>query len=53
MAPRAAGKTYGATEGIFETIMATALGLSNQTPAGYRRATANESDPVPWRRQRL
>jgi zinc/manganese transport system substrate-binding protein len=44
--PAAAGKTYGATEGIFD-YMANALGLSNKTPAGYQRATANESDPSP------
>jgi zinc/manganese transport system substrate-binding protein len=44
--PEAAGKTYGATEGIFDD-MADALGLRNRTPAGYARATANESDPAP------
>lgn len=42
----AAGKTYGATEGIFD-YMANALGLANETPAGYQRATVNESDPAP------
>jgi zinc/manganese transport system substrate-binding protein len=42
----AAGKTYGATEGIF-TYMADALGLVNVTPQGYRRAAAGESDPPP------
>jgi zinc/manganese transport system substrate-binding protein len=44
--PAAAGKTYGATEGIFD-YMAEALGLTNKTPAGYQRATSNESDPAP------
>lgn len=41
-----AGKTYAATEGIF-TYMAEALGLVNETPEGYRRAAASESDPPP------
>lgn len=44
--PAAAGKTYGATEGIFDD-MAAALGLSDETPDGYRRAAANESEPAP------
>jgi zinc/manganese transport system substrate-binding protein len=44
--PAAAGKTYGATEGIFD-YMAEAVGLTNKTPDGYQRATANESDPAP------
>ena len=44
--PAAAGKTYGATEGIFD-YMAKALGLTNKTPDGYQHATANESDPAP------
>jgi zinc/manganese transport system substrate-binding protein len=44
--PAAVGKTYGATEGIFDD-MAAALGLSDRTPAGYRRAAANESEPAP------
>ncbi|HLM17269.1 MAG TPA: zinc ABC transporter substrate-binding protein [Acidimicrobiia bacterium] len=44
--PAAAGKTYGATEGIFD-YMAEALGLTNKTPTGYQRATANGSDPSP------
>jgi zinc/manganese transport system substrate-binding protein len=44
--PAAAGKPYGATEGIFD-YMAKALGLRNETPTGYQRATANESDPAP------
>ena len=41
-----AGKTFGATEGIFD-YMASRLGLTNETPIGYQRATANESDPAP------
>jgi zinc/manganese transport system substrate-binding protein len=44
--PAAEGKTYGATEGIFDD-MAVALGLTNETPAGYQKATANETDPAP------
>ena len=44
--PAAAGKTYDATEGIFD-YMAEALGLKNETPAGYQKAAANESDPAP------
>lgn len=42
----AAGRTYGATEGIF-SYMAEAVGLENGTPAGYRHATDNQSDPAP------
>lgn len=40
------GKSYAATEGVFD-YQATALGLVNKTPSGYRRAAANESDPSP------
>lgn len=40
------GKTFAATENVFDD-MATALGLVNRTPAGYRVASANESDPSP------
>lgn len=42
----AAGKTYGTTEGVFD-YMAKQLGLANETPTGYERATANESEPAP------
>ncbi len=42
----AAGKTYGATEGVFE-YMARAVGLDDTTPPGYRNASANGSDPSP------
>ena len=42
----AAGKSYGATEGIFD-YMADALGLVNVTPQGYQNAAAAESDPAP------
>ncbi|WNG87050.1 zinc ABC transporter substrate-binding protein [Mycobacterium sp. ITM-2016-00317] len=42
----AAGKTYGASESVFED-MATAVGLVDRTPAGYRAAAANESEPSP------
>src|SRR4051812_6121828 len=40
------GKTYAATEGIFD-YMARAVGLTDETPRGYATATANESDPSP------
>ena len=42
----AAGKTYAATESIFD-YQAEAMGLVNKTPEGYQRAAANESDPSP------
>jgi zinc/manganese transport system substrate-binding protein len=42
----AAGKTYTATESVFDD-MAAALGLVNRTPEGYQVASANESDPSP------
>ena len=42
----ATGKSYAATESIF-SYMADALGLLDKTPAGYRRAVANETDPSP------
>ena len=42
----AAGKSYAATETVFD-YQAQALGLVNKTPEGYRRASANESDPAP------
>lgn len=42
----ATGKTYGATEGVFD-YMAEALGLTNKTPQGWQNAAANESDPAP------
>jgi zinc/manganese transport system substrate-binding protein len=44
--PVAAGKTSGATEGVFD-YMAVAVGLVDDTPRGYRNAAANESDPAP------
>lgn len=43
---KASGKTYAATESVFDD-MASALGLSNRTPAGYQTASANEADPSP------
>jgi zinc/manganese transport system substrate-binding protein len=44
---REAGRaTYGATESVF-AYMADALGLVDVTPAGYRNAVANESEPGP------
>ncbi len=41
-----AGRTYAATEGVFDR-MAGAVGLVDVTPEGYRRAAGNESDPAP------
>jgi zinc/manganese transport system substrate-binding protein len=40
------GKSYGATETVFD-YMASAVGLQDRTPAGYRGAAANGSDPAP------
>jgi zinc/manganese transport system substrate-binding protein len=42
----ATGRTYAATEGVYDR-MADAAGLTDLTPAGYRRAASNESDPAP------
>lgn len=42
----AAGKSYAATEGVFD-LQAQALGLVDKTPQGYRQAANNESDPSP------
>ena len=39
-------KTYAATESVFD-YMATAVGLHDATPPGYRNAAANESEPAP------
>jgi zinc/manganese transport system substrate-binding protein len=44
--PLAARHTYAATETVFDR-MAHALGLTDVTPAGYRRSVSNESDPAP------
>jgi zinc/manganese transport system substrate-binding protein len=44
--PLAAGKPYGATEGVFDD-MAEAVGLVDKTPQGYQNAATNESDPAP------
>jgi zinc/manganese transport system substrate-binding protein len=44
--PLAARHTYAATEPVFDR-MAHALGLTDATPAGFRRAVSNESDPAP------
>jgi zinc/manganese transport system substrate-binding protein len=41
-----AGAPYAATESVFDD-MATALGLVDVTPPGYRNATANDSEPGP------
>lgn len=40
------GKTYGATESVFD-YMAEAVGLRNLTPQGYQNAVTNESEPSP------
>lgn len=40
------GMTYGATEAVFDD-MASALDLTNLTPAGFQRAAANEAEPAP------
>ncbi|BBY26167.1 metal ABC transporter solute-binding protein, Zn/Mn family [Mycolicibacterium sediminis] len=42
----ATGKTYAATESVFDD-MAAALGLRNGTPQGYQTASSNEADPSP------
>jgi zinc/manganese transport system substrate-binding protein len=42
----AQGRTYAATESVFDR-MAAAAGLTDATPEGYRRAASNESDPAP------
>jgi zinc/manganese transport system substrate-binding protein len=42
----AAGRTYAATETVFDR-MAAAAGLTDVTPEGYRRAASNESEPSP------
>jgi zinc/manganese transport system substrate-binding protein len=44
--PRAVGKAYGATEGVFD-YMAAALGMRNATPAGFQRTSANDAEPAP------
>jgi zinc/manganese transport system substrate-binding protein len=42
----AQGHTYAATETVFD-LMAAAVGLTDRTPSGYRKAVSNESDPAP------
>jgi zinc/manganese transport system substrate-binding protein len=42
----AEGRSYAATESVFDR-MAAAVGLTDATPEGYRRAASNESDPAP------
>jgi zinc/manganese transport system substrate-binding protein len=44
--PLAAGHSYAATETVFDRT-ARALGLTDRTPPGYRRAVGNDSDPAP------
>lgn len=46
LAGTATGRTYAATETVFDR-MAAALGLTDATPEGYRRAASNESEPAP------
>ncbi|MBU9766861.1 ABC transporter substrate-binding protein [Mycobacterium sp. TNTM28] len=43
---KAGGKRYAATEAVFDD-MAAAVGLVNQTPAGYQAASSNDTDPSP------
>ncbi|WP_135458892.1 zinc ABC transporter substrate-binding protein [Mycobacterium sp. DL99] len=43
---KAPGKRYAATETVFDD-MAAAVGLVNQTPAGYQAASSNHADPSP------
>ena len=40
------GSTYAATESVFDD-MAETIGLTDETPRGYRNAAANESEPAP------
>lgn len=40
------GRRFAATEGVFD-LMAGAIGLIDRTPAGYRRAASNGSEPGP------
>jgi zinc/manganese transport system substrate-binding protein len=42
----AAGHTFAATEPVFDR-MAAAIGLTDVTPEGYRRASSNDSEPAP------
>jgi zinc/manganese transport system substrate-binding protein len=42
----AVGKTYAATESVFDP-MAAALGLQDRTPPGYQAAASHEADPSP------
>ena len=42
----AAGHTFAATEPVFDR-MAAAVGLTDATPPGYRRASSNDSEPAP------
>jgi zinc/manganese transport system substrate-binding protein len=42
----ARGRGYAATETVFDD-MAAAVGLTDRTPEGYRRAVSNDSDPSP------
>ena len=42
----ATGKSYAATEPVFD-LMAAAIGMTDTTPNGFRRAAANGSDPAP------
>lgn len=42
----APGHTFAATEPVFDR-MAAAVGLTDVTPEGYRRASSNDTDPAP------
>ena len=39
-------RSYAATETVFDD-MASAVGLTDRTPEGYRQAVSNESEPAP------
>ena len=45
LAAVAPGHTFAATEPVFDR-MASAVGLTDVTPEGYRRASSNDSDPA-------
>jgi zinc/manganese transport system substrate-binding protein len=45
LAAVAPGHTFAATEPVFDR-MAIAVGLTDVTPEGYRRASSNDSDPA-------
>lgn len=46
LARLAPAHSFAATEPVFD-LMAQAIGLTDATPEGYRRAVSNDSDPAP------